>query len=153
MVMVRSGDELIVERPRTADQAEQALPGPVEVPLESGVEVGWGAGHLRVTLIEPGASTRAHVAFSPLAAHAHRDTLVVETERGPDVGVAVVGRGKASLADGVAGHDPAAEHDDEDARRDQREAAARQDAHAGEAPLVFTYDQLDAAFTARARTC
>lgn len=55
MVMVRSGDELIVERPRAKDQLESPLPDPVEVPMLPGTEVAWGGGHLRITRVETGA--------------------------------------------------------------------------------------------------
>jgi len=55
MVMVRSGDELIVERPRAKDQADPPLPEPVDVPLVPGTEVAWGGGHLRITRVEAGA--------------------------------------------------------------------------------------------------
>jgi len=55
MVMVRSGDELIIERPRTKDQVDSPVPEPIEVPIEPGTEVTWGGGHLRVTRLEAGA--------------------------------------------------------------------------------------------------
>jgi tRNA(Ile)-lysidine synthase len=52
MILVKSGDELTLERPRPAGQPEPPPPEPVSVPLEAGAEVPWGEGCLRVSAVD-----------------------------------------------------------------------------------------------------
>jgi tRNA(Ile)-lysidine synthase len=52
MILVKSGDELVLERPRPTGQPEPSGPEPVEVPLVPGTEVAWGEGCLRISRVE-----------------------------------------------------------------------------------------------------
>ncbi len=98
------------------------------------------------TMLDGGASTAVHLTFTPSAAVKYVDTLIAETGEGPDVGIRVSGRGKASLPDGLAAHDPSATADLAQAQEDDRAAEARQHAHRGSAPSLETYAELHTAF-------
>ncbi|HEX7880378.1 MAG TPA: tRNA lysidine(34) synthetase TilS, partial [Candidatus Eisenbacteria bacterium] len=77
MILVKSGDELTLERPRPAGQIEPATPEPVEVPLVAGTEVPWGEGCLRISRVslESGGARALSLDPGPRAAFFNADGL------------------------------------------------------------------------------